>query len=174
MIPLPQMPVACAGVDRIDPLVRANDFEAYFQRSRIDAHPLDGACSCPLAVFDLGPFESGTGWTGSSQHLLPVSKKYFGIRSDIDNQGHLVLQMWNFRQQHRHVIGAVLTRDARQDMNASRSVGGRQTQVASLRIKGPANRQGKRSPSEFDRIDTQKQMMHHAVAHQNQIEDVLR
>src|SRR4030095_4702639 len=96
----------------IDPLVRANEFKAHFQRSRIDAHPLDGPGSCPLAVFDLGPFESGTGWTGSGQDLLAVSEKYFSIGSDIHNQSHLVLQMRSFRQQHRHVVRAVLTRDA--------------------------------------------------------------
>src|SRR5262245_62591765 len=59
-------------------------------------------------------------------------------------------------------------------MNLSRSADGRQTQVTSFHIESAADCQGKRSSAQLDRVDTQEEVVHHAVTHQNQIQDAFR
>ena len=154
----------------VRPQVRADDLEARLQRFTVDAHAFDGARCRTLAATDLRTFKGGARGAGARHETLAVAEHDFGIRADVHEQRHLLVQVRPLGENHASGVGTHVTGDAGQGVHARVRVQG-DAEFGGCHRHGAIDRQREGRAAEFDRVDAEHEVMHDRIADQRHFED---
>ena len=158
-------------VRRVRPRLDADDPEARLERGPVDAHALDGPRRRTLSAADLGALEGRTGRAGRGEQPSLVAQDDLRVRADVDEQGHPVRQLRFLGEDDPGRVGAHVTGDTGQDVDAGSRMGP-ESEVGRGRVDRPVRRQGERRAAERGRVDAEQEVVHDRIADQREIEDV--
>ena len=136
----------------VRPRVAPDHADSWLERPSVDADALDRAGSRTLAARDLCALERWAGWAGRSEQPVTVTKHDLGVRSDVDDQVHLVAEVRALGEDHAGRVGAHVARDAGQYVRTCAPVNG-QPELASRKANRLVDRKSERRASERSGID---------------------
>ena len=177
MIPEPQIPVmpglrdAGREAGLVRPGVDADDPEARLERLAVDPDALDGARRRALAAADLGALEGRAGRARRGEQPSLVAEDDLGVRADVDDERHPLRLVGLLGEDDPGRVGADVTGDARQDVDARAGMGAQ----AELRGGGadrPVRGERERRATERRRIDAEQEVVHDRVADDRELEDL--
>ena len=178
MIPEPQIPVMPGR--RAMPAAKAGSSDQAstpMTRKRgssvaaVDPDALDGAGCGALAAGDLGAFEGRAGRARGGQQAALVAEDDLGVRADVDDERHPVRLVGLLGEDDPGRVGADMTGDARQDVDARARVRA-QAELRSGRVDRPVRGQRERRPAERGRVDAEQEVVHDRVADDRELEDL--
>src|SRR5512134_3429333 len=117
------------------PVSLADDLVLGFFGDRVYLHLFDRPGGRPHAELDLRTLECRARCAGCRAYPVPVAEEQLAVRSDIDDEDHLVLEILLLRYQNAHIISADKPCFDRKHMD-KRSGVDLETEVTRFDIKG--------------------------------------
>jgi hypothetical protein len=105
-------------------------------------------------------------------HGTGIAKQDLGIGAHIDDEDKILGSVWLLRQRDGGGICAYMAGDAGQDVGARSGIDSGQAEIGRGELERSGCRQREWRLAEFDRVDTEKQVVHHRIADEDRLDDL--